>query len=187
MTELLHWDAQLFHFVNTSCSNAFFDFLLPILRNKYTWFPLYIFLISFILINYQKKGLYIILAMSLCVGLSDSISSHLIKKSVKRLRPCKVLEQAEDFNLLVRCGSGYSFPSSHAANHFAMAFFLLFIFGKKNRWIKPALIIWAFSIAFSQIYVGVHFPLDALAGASLGCLIAYLVYSLFKKQLQIDY
>ncbi len=186
MTELLHWDAYVFHLINTEWSNAFFDFLLPVLRNKYTWFPFYIFLLSFFLINFKKKGIYIIMLLALTVGTADSTSSHLIKKSVKRLRPCKVLEQSKDFNLLVRCGSGYSFPSSHAANHFAMALALIFLIGKKYKWVKIPLLLWALAISFSQIYVGVHYPLDAIAGAILGSLIAILFYFVFRKKIEID-
>ncbi len=181
MTELLQWDAQIFHLINSDWSNQFFDFLLPILRNKYTWMPLYMFLIAFFTINFKKQGMYIVMALALTVGVADATSSHLIKKSVKRLRPCKVLEQPKDMNLLVRCGSGYSFPSSHAANHFSMAVFLFLTLGKVVKWTKVPLLLWAASIAYSQVYVGVHFPLDALAGAVLGSLIALVCYFVFDK------
>ena len=181
MTDLLHLDQQIFHLINSGCSNPFFDYILPILRNKYTWFPFYIFIISFLIINFQKKGLYIILALILTVGIADVTSSHLIKKSVQRLRPCKVLEQPNEINLLTRCGSGYSFPSSHAANHFAMAVFLSLIFSKIYKWVKYPLLLWATAISFSQIYVGVHYPVDVICGAVLGSIIAGTVYFIFKR------
>ncbi len=186
MTELLQWDAQIFHLINSDWSNPLFDFLLPILRNKYTWMPLYVFLIAFFTINFKKQGLYIVMALALTVGIADATSSHLIKKSVKRLRPCKVLEQPKDMNLLVRCGSGYSFPSSHAANHFAMAVFLFLTLGKVVKWTRFPLLLWAASIAYSQVYVGVHFPLDALAGALLGSLIAVGCYFVFERVLNAE-
>ena len=186
MEALLQWDEHFFYLINSVWSNAFFDFLLPILRNKYTWLPLYIFLLSFILINFKKQGIYMVLAIILSVGLADATSSHLIKKTVKRLRPCKVMEQPNEINLRIRCGSGYSFPSSHAANHFAMASILIFIFGKKYRWIKYALLFWVFSISYAQIYVGVHYPLDILAGAILGGGISVVVFLLHKSILPIN-
>ena len=181
MTELLNWDASVFHLINSDWSNVFFDFLLPLLRDKYFWFPFYIFLISFFLINFKKQGIYYILAIAITVGLADATSSHLIKKSVKRLRPCKVYSQKNEMNLRVRCGSGYSFPSSHAANHFAMAFILIFIFNKKYWWVKYVLLFWAFSISYAQIYVGVHFPVDVMAGGMLGGVIAGLVYLFYSN------
>ncbi|MCB0518638.1 MAG: phosphatase PAP2 family protein [Lewinellaceae bacterium] len=173
MTDLLHFDYQLFHFINSGCQNPLFDFLMPVLRNKYTWVPLYLFLLVFLLLNFKTKGLWLALALIVTVGLTDSISSQLIKKNVMRLRPCKVMEQATDMNLLVPCGSGYSFPSSHAANHFGMAVLLCLTLGKIFRRVKWPLLFWAFAISFAQVYVGVHFPLDVVCGALLGSLIAW--------------
>ena len=181
MVELLNWDTQVFQLINSDWSNAFFDFLLPFLRNKYFWFPLYVFIISFLLINFKKKGLYMLIALSVTVGIADATSSHLIKKNVQRLRPCKIYKAPKEMNLLVRCGSGYSFPSSHAANHFSMAVFIFSLIGKKNRWIKWGFIIWAFAISYAQVYVGLHYPLDIIGGALLGSLIAIVIFYFYKK------
>ena len=180
MTSLIDIDYQLFHLINSGCQNAVFDWLLPILRDKHTWLPIYLFLFVFWVLNFGKKGLYFALAFALTVGMADATSSHLLKKTVRRLRPCQVLEQPDDMHLLVRCGSGYSFPSSHAANHFAMAVFLGLAFGKRWRWVKWASLFWATSIAFSQVYVGVHFPVDVAAGALLGSGVGYVFFRLSK-------
>lgn len=179
MTELIHFDEYLFHLINTGLHNPFFDAVMPVLRNKYTWMPVYLFLFSFFLINFKKKGIFIIVALAITIGLADSTSSHLIKKTVQRLRPCKVIEKPEDLHLLVPCGSGFSFPSSHAANHFAIAVFLISALGKKRRRIWfPVLFLWAFSVAFAQVYVGVHYPLDVIAGGLWGSLIGWGTYRL---------
>jgi undecaprenyl-diphosphatase len=183
MTEILQWDEQLFHFINHGWQHPFLDAVIPLLRNKYFWMPLYVFLFSFFLLNFKKKGLLLVLALCLAVGISDVTSSQLIKKTVKRARPCKTVETLTDVHLLVPCGSGYSFPSSHAANHFTLAFFLFLALGKMFRWTCLLLMAWAASIALAQVYVGVHYPLDILAGAMLGMLIAGLVYLPCKKTL----
>ncbi len=175
---MLQFDENLFYLVNSGCQNQFFDWLMPLLRNKYIWLPLYVFIASFLLINFKQKGLYLCLAFVLAAGIADGTSSHLIKKNVQRLRPCKVLEPRKDMHLLVPCGSGFSFPSSHATNHFAIATYLFLIFGKFFRWIKIPLVLWASSIAFAQVYVGVHYPLDVIIGALLGFLIGWGVYTL---------
>ncbi len=104
---------------------------------------------------------------------------------MQRLRPCKVLEPSKDMHLLVPCGNGFSFPSSHATNHFAIATFLLLILGKIFRWIKIPLILWAGSISFAQVYVGVHYPLDVATGALLGVLVGWGIF-LLSKHLPID-
>ncbi|MBI5915427.1 MAG: phosphatase PAP2 family protein [Bacteroidetes bacterium] len=181
MISLLQFDENLFHFINSGCQNPVFDWLMPLLRNKYVWVPLYLFIVGFLLLNFEKKGLFIVLALVLAVGISDNVSSRFIKKNVQRLRPCKVLEPAQDMHLLVPCGSGFSFPSTHAANHFTVAVFLIFALGNVFRRIKIPLLLWATAIAFAQVYVGVHFPLDVLAGALLGWLIGWGVWLVFRR------
>ena len=71
---------------------------------------------------------------------------------------------------------------SHACNHFALASQLFLIF--RNKWPKfifKGLFIWAALISYGQVYVGVHYPFDVLAGAILGVMIASFVYSMAKK------
>jgi undecaprenyl-diphosphatase len=115
------------------------------------------------------------------VGVSDIVSSRIVKKNIQRIRPCNDSEISGKVKLLVRCGSGYSFTSSHASNHFAAAIFLFFTYFYKDNKIKWALIAWAASIGFGQIYVGVHYPFDVLCGAILGSAIGYLGYRIVKK------
>jgi undecaprenyl-diphosphatase len=178
MTELLQLDERLFYFVNSEWRNVLFDAVLPVLREKHTWFPLYLFLLVFFILNFRKNGLILILTLALTVGISDVVSSHLVKKTVRRARPCQVLDQTKDMHLMVNCGSGYSFPSSHAANHFSMAVFLMLTLSRVFRRVKVPLLIWATSIAYAQVYVGVHYPLDVVAGALLGTSVALSVYRL---------
>ncbi|NNE30667.1 MAG: phosphatase PAP2 family protein, partial [Saprospiraceae bacterium] len=156
--DILALDEILFRAVNVDGHNAFFDFLLPFMRNKYFWAPFYIFLLSLILVNFKKAGLLFVLSLILCVALTDNISSRLIKKTVKRERPCRQQSLSKDVKLLARCGVGYSFPSSHATNHFGVALFLILGLGSMWKWIKWPLIIWAGMISYAQVYVGVHFP-----------------------------
>ena len=87
----------------------------------------------------------------------------------------------DNVHFRVSCGGGYSFPSSHAANHFALAVFLIGIFGFAGQWQQKALLAWAGLIAFSQVYVGVHYPLDVICGAILGVLAGYLSLYFWRK------
>ncbi|MFC3196198.1 phosphatase PAP2 family protein [Parapedobacter deserti] len=178
--QLISLDQEAFMAINQGLSNTFFDWLMPILRNPYTWAPLYLFIIIFSIRNYGKKGILIILFILITFGISDSLSSSVIKKSVQRVRPCNDVEFREDINVLVRCGSGYSFTSSHATNHFSIAVILIMIFYR--RW-KPILwlaLFWAAIISTAQVYVGVHYPLDIICGALLGSIIGYLTGITFR-------
>ena len=145
------------------------------------WFPLYIFFISFLFYNFGKKAAIYLLALSLTVGIADTMSSRVIKTSVKRLRPCNNDGIKMHVKLLVPCGSGYSFPSSHATNHFAVAVFVIFTIIGQRRWLKWLLLAWAGSIAFGQVYVGVHYPFDVLCGGLLGSAIGWMCAFLFNR------
>ncbi len=157
---------------------------MPIWRHKIFWAPFYVFIISFLFINFRKKAYWILLFLLLAIGTSDLISSHLIKKNVERLRPCNEPELVVTER--IRCGSGYSFTSSHATNHFAIAFFLICLFAERQKWIKYLLLFWAGSISFGQVYVGVHYPLDVFCGAILGVLIGGLWASIYQRYYGFD-
>ncbi len=175
LSTLVHLDRTVFYFINHTLGNPFFDLIMPWLREKLVWIPLYIFLISFCLIKYKLKGLYLILLLMIAVGLSDLISAHLIKILVQRPRPCNNFSLARLIIKRVACGNGFSFVSSHASNHFAIAGFLIAVFGTRYRWVIPAAFAWAFLICFAQVYVGVHYPVDVTAGAILGWCIGTLM------------
>ncbi|MCA0238242.1 MAG: phosphatase PAP2 family protein [Bacteroidetes bacterium] len=171
MHALLSADAALFHFINSTLGNPVFDVLLPLFRERLLWAPLYVFLAAFFVLNYGKKGWMVVLIACLAVGLADFTSSTLIKKNVRRIRPCN--DEIVQVQERVHCGGGYSFPSSHAANHFAAAVMIGGLLAPVRRWIRPVAWMWAAIIAFSQVYVGVHYPIDVTCGAILGILIGW--------------
>jgi undecaprenyl-diphosphatase len=185
---IINLDISLFNLINQDLSNSFFDAVMPILRNKYTWLPFYIFIVGFAAINLKWKGAWLIFCLIVAVGVGDTLSSKLIKNSVKRLRPCRTEQLVDDVQVRVHCGSGYSFTSSHATNHFAVAVFLVFAFGQMIPKCKWPLFVWAAAISFAQVYVGVHYPFDVLAGAILGSLIGFAFgkYYLLKARQWFD-
>lgn len=175
---------ELFEWINIQLSHSYLDLILPFLREKTTWIPFYIFIIAWSLWTFSiQKGMLYILVILTLVGITDFTSSKLIKETVERPRPCQVAEIQQESHLLVPCGAGYSFPSSHAANHFALAMFLMLSLRRRYSWILWPLILWASLISFAQIYVGVHYPLDSIGGAILGSSLALLVWFVYKKMI----
>ena len=181
LQELIELDKLWFYYINGVWHHPVLDVILPLLRNKLIWLPLYVFLVSFVAINFKWKGLGLLLALGLSVGLADVTSSRLVKKSVERVRPCNDPEVKVMTRSLIRCGGGYSFTSSHATNHFSVAVFLAFTLGIIWPWVRWAAILWAAAISYAQVYVGVHYPLDVMGGALLGILIGGGVAFLFHK------
>lgn len=178
-------DLALFRLINIGCTNPFFDFLLPLWRSAEFWAPLYVFLLCFMWINFRQKAGWWILYFILTVSVMDMAGNHLIKQTVKRIRPCNDPSVYADMILrLPHCGTGYSFISNHSANHFAMAAYLFLTLGKlMGRW-RWILFFWAFSVGFSQIYVGVHYPTDVLGGSLLGIIAGWLGGTQFNKRHQ---
>jgi len=175
------YDEWLFHILNGQCHNSFFDLVIPYWRSKYIWIPLYVFIASFLLINWKKRGLVILLFAIATVGVADFTSSKIVKPLVQRVRPCNDVTLTFEVRELVKCGGGYSFTSSHATNHFAIAVFLIIVLNVfRRKWIRWALLAWAASIAYGQVYVGVHYPLDVITGAILGSLIGIIFANIFQ-------
>lgn len=174
---IIGWDEQIFHWINTGWSNGILDVVFPFFRERDNWIPLYLLLIVFALVRFKKYAWPFILAAVLTAGVSDVVSSRIVKPGVERLRPCR--QENMEVVLRAKCGSGFSFTSSHASNHFAVATFFILTLGRIWRWSRPLWFVWAAMISIGQVYVGVHFPLDVLMGAILGGLIGYLGYRVY--------
>lgn len=180
--QLLSWDYISWYQINVIWQHPVLDFILPFLRNQWFWAPLYLFLLVYMPKNFARKGWMWCLAFILTFALGDFISASVVKPYFMRPRPCNDLRFVDIVHLLVDCGSGQSFPSSHATNHFALAFFAIFSLRKKYKKIWLIALPWAIVVSYSQIYVGVHYPLDVLCGAILGGCIGYITGKLFDKR-----
>lgn len=172
---ILDADRWLFELVNQGWQNWLMDWWLPWWREKLTWVPAYLALAGFVLFRYRSRALPFLAALAIAAGASDAVSSHLVKPAFARERPCNDPLVKASARLLVGCGKAYSFTSSHAANHFSVAVFLAFTLFAASPLIRGGLYFWAGSIAFGQVYVGVHYPLDVIAGAILGACIGNIV------------
>ncbi len=174
-----HLDTILFYFFNQTLSNPVFDYMMPVITNKWTWAPVWIILIAGILIKGGRRDKWILFMAILSVALADMVGHRVMKKNIQRIRPCNALENV---HLLVKKNSSYSMPSNHAANFFALAA----IFGFFYRRYRIGVYAIAGLVGYSRIAVGVHYPFDVLVGALLGVFLAMLVILFFKYGLKIQ-
>lgn len=186
LEKLKHIDIAWLHTINRKWSNEYFDAIIPWLRYQQVWYPFYVFLIAFALYNFGKKGAWWIASFLLTIGLTDSVSSRLVKNSFQRLRPCNDPDVFPLLQLRVpHCSGGYSFTSSHAANHFGMAMFIFMtlspVVGKKAKWI----FLWPAMVSYAQVYVGVHYPFDIIGGAILGLLLGWMTGKYFNSKMPL--
>jgi membrane-associated phospholipid phosphatase len=181
--KILQGDYWLFSRINQMWVNPFFDLLFVFMREQELWYPFYLFLLVFATLNFKKKGWLWAGYFVMTVVIGDLISSSLIKGHlVFRLRPCQNPAWADTMRFLANyCPVNSSFTSSHACNHFAMAFFIYRTFKHTSPW-WSLVFVWAFLISYAQVYVGVHYPLDVTGGALVGSLIGWQLSRLFRFQ-----
>ena len=119
----------------------------------------------------RKTGVILFLALGIDMILCNGILKHV----VARIRPCEI---KTGIDLLIARPTDYSFPSGHTAASFA-AVMALYQAKSKKLW-KGALVLGVL-IAFSRLYLYVHYPSDILGGMEAGLLCGYLGYQIEKK------
>jgi undecaprenyl-diphosphatase len=169
LQQLQAYDLTLFKLINQYWVNAYFDQLMPFVTNpqktKYILFGAVLGLLAL----YRVKGLRILLGCLLTVLISDMTAAKVIKPAFQRQRPLAV---DRGVRLLVPRQDSPSFPSNHAANCFGVATYLSLV-------LPPSALFFYFVallIAYSRVYVGVHYPGDVFCGALLGILAAFIVW-----------
>jgi undecaprenyl-diphosphatase len=156
-------DLALFELVNQRLTHPWLDAAMPTLTSWGSWkLPLVAVLVGVALFGGPRLRRHLVW-LALCVGAADLVSSQLLKPLVGRLRPSYCLTGVR---LLVPAKGSFSFPSSHAVNLAAGAWFLHRTF--RRRWVSAASFLLLALVSYSRIYVGVHYPSDVLFGIAVG-------------------
>ena len=181
MHYLIEIDKSLLLYLNSS-HTTFLDFIMYWLSNRPIWIPLYAFLIYLLYRDFKNDFWKPLLLVLISIILANTLSVNLFKNVFLRLRPCHEPDLQDLIYLLNgRCGGLYGFVSSHAANTFALASSLFFIYDKKRRALIFIMLSWAGLVSISRVYLGVHYPSDVIGGALLGCVISTFIYFISRK------
>ena len=176
-------DIQLLIYLN-SLGSEFWDPLWIVLTNKFTYIPLFAFILYYI---YRRFGLkqtaFIILVISILILFTDQFTNF-FKDSFQRLRPC-----GEEFlglrEIDIYCGK-YGFFSAHASNSMAVSLFIIKIMKEKyNSILSVILFIWVAVFSYSRIYLGLHYPIDILCGLIFGAISSTLFYHIYFRAAKI--
>jgi undecaprenyl-diphosphatase len=181
-----HLDTQLLLFINHGLVNPVFDVLMPALSLQGYLLVLPFLIYMVVQEVRQKEGhgmtaVWAILIACLAFYLTVFVEGWM-KEAIARVRPCRTLE---GIRLILPCPRSNSMPSGHAISSFAFAMplFLLTRSSLRLAW-RLFPVVLASLIAFSRLYLGVHYPTDVLAGALLGILLSLALsrgYALLMK------
>ena len=185
--EFFDWDVQNFLYFNNLGSEKW-DWFWLIITEKKTWIPLYVL---FLIVLYLKLGWKKTLVAGLCIALmiagADQLT-NVFKNYFQRPRPCHNPAIQGIFRGIDCEGRGpFGFTSAHASNHIALAIFIGAILYKSYKWLIYVLLIWALMVAYSRIYVGVHYTGDVFFGTLVGIVFGVLfvwIYTMILKKYQ---
>ncbi|MBI5831105.1 MAG: phosphatase PAP2 family protein [Armatimonadetes bacterium] len=172
-------ETAAFGFLNSGCANSLYDAVLPVITVDAVNTSLLAAVgIAVLLVGAASRSraafglaLRVLVTAVLAVALGELIASHGLKPWVGRLRPPLVLPP-DQLRVLVGVGRHASFPSSHAVNTFAVMTALSLGYPRQRVWFLG----YAALIAFSRVYVGVHWPTDVLFGMVLGMALAWALW-----------
>ena len=158
-------DIAIFHFINSTLANPVLDIVMPLITRLGTGELIFVLAVFIILLSGPQKRLSGILLLA---GLTAGyFAVEFLKDSVAMPRPFMSIP---DIRLLVPKAAGFSFPSGHTFNAFMAAAILTRSFKKDWLWYFLAVL-----VAFSRVYIGVHYPSDVLFGGLLGMIIGYIL------------
>ena len=176
--QLLEYDTELLIFLNNLGSTRWDAFWMAY-TTKFNWIPVYAILLYLLYKQLGVKPLLVTLVVVAAMVLFTDQITNVFKHGVQRYRPCQ-LEGLVDKIRLVKsgCGGRYGFFSAHASNSMALAIYIGLMLRYRFKYLKWILIVWAILMAYSRVYIGVHYPLDIICGMIFGALSGYGFYKL---------
>ena len=137
-----------------------------------TWFPLYVLLLYLVIRRYRWQTAWILLFATFMIIFSDQLS-NIFKEWIARPRPSHEPGLTGLHTVNGYLGGEFGFYSAHASTNLAIAVFMIIIVGSPFRYFPSLILVWAFFMAYTRIYLGVHYPGDILAGWLAGGLIGW--------------
>ena len=168
------FDIAIFRYFN-NLHSAFFDHIMLSVSTVGEWAIIWIFIGIVIYLCDKKRGREVFFVTILAIIISSILNDVIVKAFLFRERPYLYLENVHQLG--IRWTNG-SFVSGHTASSFAAA---LVFCSYYKKW-AIIFVILALLIAYSRIYLGMHYPSDLLGGVVIGGLSAWIVFKINKKR-----
>ena len=166
-------DKSILLWIHKYLSNTIMDWIMPVITEKNNWIIPIFLLILFLAFKAGKRGKITLFLVILSIGITDSICAQILKPLFERIRPSHL--DLDGLNLLVGKGGKWSMPSNHAANIFTLAVIFSYFYERYKLYLFSL----ALTIAFSRLYVGVHYLGDVIIGSIIGYSIAWFILTLW--------
>lgn len=174
----LDWDIML---LLNDWGNDTVDLIFNIITHKFYAIPLYLILLYILYKKLNQKQLIIaLISIAIMITISDQLAMLFKNTLIQRLRPFREPALEGLISKVGKSGGTYGYYSGHASSAFALAVYLWHHFKKSHRNLGYFMFFWAALVAYSRVYLGVHYPADILTGAIAGSLIGWMCYKLYK-------
>ena len=177
LERIAFFELEILDFIHKNMSSPFMDNVMRFITSLGNGGKIWIIVALAMLLSKKYRSTGITVITGLLLGLL--IGNVLLKPAVARVRP---FEFKEGIELLIKAPTDFSFPSGHTLSSVIASLVIV----QKHRKIGCAAIVIALLIAFSRLYLYVHFPTDVLSGAVLGCVISFLSVKLTESFLKIN-
>lgn len=177
INQLVEKDKELFLWIN-SHHISWLTPIMEVITSNITWAIMCALVLAFMFYKKKRNGLWPALFLIFSLGLNACVN-YIIKYIVARPRPINNEAFDDVIHAIEKLDQSFSFYSSHSSSSFCLLFFTIFFW--KNKYYTIFMSFWAVIVAYSRLYVGMHYPLDIFVGIIMGTIFGILGYRIYNN------
>lgn len=176
MHQIIEFDKQLFLDINRQHAE-WLDPIMLFFSSYVAWGVIAVLIFLYVLYIKSKETRWPVACFLIMTVAATNLFNQLVKVIVERPRPIHETAFTDIIHAIEQFDASYSFFSAHSSSSFALAIFASL--AVRQGWFTIVSVLWAFTVAYSRVYVGKHYPMDVIVGILFGCLMALLWWKLY--------